>query len=283
MNQHNQELNCLSEYEVKTQKENRFIRLVKGNVDRKFKIEKIREGCMPAIITISGFNSEGDNNTRGWSNSINILYPENTWYQVEWVSKKIKIFQNNSNETDVLFDPLSDSKKEEKKPNFLERLWVKLPLTDRIILAPRNNPWSLSMRNCRISSEFLVEALNLYRKDVILIGHSLGARMIFYVLRGLSELEFHYKIEECHLLGGAINNRKNNWLKVNRLVEGSIYNYFSKKDNILKTLYPMGTFNFKPIGRHPIKTPKVININVTNLVSGHSQFIPKFNLFYKKI
>lgn len=106
----------------------------------------------------------------------------------------------------------------------------------------------------------------------ILVGHSLGCRVISSCLEELSITNYR-EVSEIHLLGGAIGNNEDRWNRVKKPVSGNIYNYSCQNDNVLKTLYKVGTFfASKPIGTHPIEIGGVVNIDVTESVSGHMDY-----------
>jgi hypothetical protein len=103
-------------------------------------------------------------------------------------------------------------------------------------------------------------------------------------------------IREAHLLGGAIDcgkrldedgnsteSTKTNWENAAGAVTGNIWNYHSSNDGVLKFLYPTGDkFQGYPIGRNRIEHPKVKNVDVTDVVGGHSEYIPNLGTILKK-
>jgi len=59
-----------------------------GNV-RGFDIRRIRNGRLPAIVTVNGFLAVGDDNLADWQAVLDDLYPRHAWYHVEWEAKKL--------------------------------------------------------------------------------------------------------------------------------------------------------------------------------------------------
>jgi len=122
---------------------------------------------------------------------------------------------------------------------------------------------------------------NINDEEIILCGHSLGARVIYSALIQISQQDPKINkkiIKQVHLLGGAIKCNSDNWNCASRCVEGKIYNYYSINDDILKYLYQILEIN-DPIGRNPIRAKCVVNKNVSQYVSGHKEYISNFENF----
>lgn len=137
------------------------------------------------------------------------------------------------------------------------------------------NPWHVSLVKAEKTGVMVADILYRCRRNAsfILMGHSLGARVIYSALSTLSTAEEPI-IEEVHLFGGAVGNQSKNWQQAQKAVRGDSYNYHSNNDTVLKYLYSVGTFfSSDPIGRTPISNVEgVQNIDVTKQVSGHGQF-----------
>ena len=88
-------------------------------------------------------------------------------------------------------------------------------------------------------------------------------------------------INEVHILGGAVNNSNENWSTVKKLVKHNIFNYFSKKDKILKFAYSISTNDRFPIGRNKIDIKEIINLDVSNKVKGHMDFKKEYKNLIK--
>lgn len=118
-----------------------------------------------------------------------------------------------------------------------------------------------------------------------LMGHSLGALVIYYALRSLSKKKNRF-IQDVILLGGAVDrNDSKGWAQAAQAVHGNIYNCYSAKDKILRQLYykPSTRKRISPIGIGPInKTGRtgvknIVDVDVTDLVSRHGAFKPMLN------
>jgi esterase/lipase superfamily enzyme len=116
-----------------------------------------------------------------------------------------------------------------------------------------------------------------------LVGHSLGARVIFYALselasaaRATNSFAKAARIVNVHLLGGAVGVDED-WATALGRIEGQCYSYFSTNDSVLKYLYPLGVlFQSKPIGRYPIQTisatSRIRSVDVSEMIKAHDLY-----------
>ncbi|WP_366187531.1 DUF726 domain-containing protein [Flavobacterium ovatum] len=63
-------------------------------------------------------------------------------------------------------------------------------------------------------------------------------------------------------------------------VKKHIFNYFSIHDLVLSSGYRIGMLSVFPIGLSEIDNRKVINVNSSKFVKGHTEYIRKFSLIY---
>lgn len=240
----------------------------------------------PFVLCINGFLNEDDNSThKEWINSISKVYPYSNIYHVDWESKNLKIVGKYLSKNFLISKSISTTS------NFLLKT---TPIGSIITLGnitynaySFSKPWREASSNAYKVGKALGEFLAQYDRDYILIGHSLGARVIYSCLSNLLEnKERKCNIKEVHLLGGAVSNCSNNikkitWEKLPSIVQGKIRNYYSKKDYILKMIYPLGEItnlkHDKPIGRYEIDNPLIKNINLTLKINGHSDYHQKLS------
>ena len=73
-------------------------------------------------------------------------------------------------------------------------------------------------------------------------------------------------IANVYLLGGATSviGKEALWQESLIVVSGEIYNFYSKKDFVLKWLYYGKSFKSKAIGAGPANLDRVIDVNVTD-------------------
>ncbi|XP_034946233.1 transmembrane and coiled-coil domain-containing protein 4-like isoform X2 [Chelonus insularis] len=142
-----------------------------------------------------------------------------------------------------------------------------------------DNPWSVC---CRRSSEVGKHLAHVLlsrqhgKRPVTLIGYSLGARVIFYCLRELSELgRSQGIIQDAIMLGAPVTNKQKQWEKCTKVVAGKIINGYCPSDWLLKFLYRTLSMTSGVAGLMPIDCPRVKNIDLGSVISGHIEYSNK--------
>lgn len=187
-------------------------------------------------------------------------------------------------------------------PVFLRILWKMLPIPFNMIPIPKNlfqyilppkkkddlsdkikshliSYWNKTTRNAYVYSLDLIKEINRIwynekHAKIILIGHSLGCRLIYNALK--RNPEFHKTLYKIFLCGGAVNI-KAPWENLGKV---RVENNWTKKDLILSTLYVQAEYFSIPIGLGNIEgVENIINNNLTEYVDGHSDyFSSKYNI-----
>ncbi len=197
------------------------------------------------IIAIDGFLSEGDKKQfKDWMKTLKNHYFDATIVGFKWKSQNLKVILNSGIST-----------------------WYKAV--------------HQTLESAKILSNYIIEQKELNPNlEITLMGHSLGARVIFNTLFQL--LESKTKVDNIILLGGAVNNDKVNWSDVSHAVSKNIYNFYSKKDMVLKNLYqvtmldtPIGLSKIKIFKTKELKSVKIHNCNVSSIIDGHNEYKPK--------
>ncbi len=143
-----------------------------------------------------------------------------------------------------------------------------------------DNPWHTSMVRAAQAGIQLAEAISRTTdKSYTLVGHSLGCRVIYYALGALGTKSDRF-VNNVLLLGGAVGrNDDDGWSKVVAAVSGRLFNCYSSKDQILGKLYTVANAGLSdPIGVRPItyESPKIRNIDFTDIVKSHNDWKPKY-------
>jgi len=112
---------------------------------------------------------------------------------------------------------------------------------------------------------------------VSLIGFSLGARVIYYALKTLSELaESRVFIQDVILLGGAVQNDANTWAELLTQVAGRAINVYSRHDLVLKGVYSLAMLGkSRPVGQGPVPCCGMQNFDASSYVKGHKEHTRK--------
>ena len=197
------------------------------------------------IIAIDGFLSEGEKEQfNDWMKTLKKYYSDSTIVGFKWKSQNLKVVMNGGIST-----------------------WYKAV--------------HQTLDSAKKLSNYIIEQKELNSNlEITLMGHSLGARVIFNTLFQL--LNSKTKVDNIILLGGAANNDKVNWSDVSHAVSKNIYNFYSKKDMVLKNLYqltmldtPIGLSKIKIFKIKELKSVKIHNINVSSIITGHNEYKPK--------
>lgn len=246
--------------------------------DKSFTIENIVEGTdgTPVIIA-RGFTTENDSNWHLAVKAARKRYPTSSIYVLTWGSKELKtlaaFFVKNVGTQQAMqaagLAAAHASKSAAKKltplaPAFFAASVVK-------------NPWhTAKVRADRTGVALAGILARTEAKDYILIGHSLGARVMVTAAETLKTDKTAPTIEAIHLLGAAVG-QKRLWRPLNDSVKTQVYNYYSANDVVLKYLYSIAMAGSVAIGRKGIGAPyeKLVDCDVSDIVQGHSEYFAK--------
>lgn len=151
-----------------------------------------------------------------------------------------------------------------------------------------DNPWGVCCRRSAQVGKVLAEVLlnrEHGRRPVTLIGYSLGARVIYYCLREMSERENCYGlILDAYLIGAPCTGRVKRWNKISKVVSGKIVNAYCKTDWLLRFLYR--TLSFHTVaGLQPIEADikNLVNVDLSHIVNGHGEYPDKMDDVMKEL
>jgi hypothetical protein len=231
------------------------------------------------VIIINGFlTQEKRNLERPWLNVLGRYCNRNPWYLLEWENKRLR-------ELGSLTADLTGSKglvsvlKAAGKGGLKSAPKALLPVEGALTaLKLARNPWSVATVKAAMTGTLLAEILSRTRgtRKYVLMGHSLGARVIYYALQALGGAPVQ-RVKDAHLFGGAVGiGTPADWDLAASAVYGCIHNYYSTNDEVLRLAYKFGNafMGSPPIGRNPIEATvrNIVNHDVTELVSGHNEY-----------
>ena len=249
------------------------------------KFENSPDSQKQAVVVINGW---GDLEVSEWERSLQEHFGDRTWYYVEWETtmlRKLGSMAGNISKRSALkwFGEWS-VQASRRFPKLIGRISIVDSLSD---LLP--NPWHISMVKAQMVGVMLADAISRNPDwQFTLVGHSLGARAIYYALEALSTKD-HPMIDDVYLLGGAVGGgEKDNlgWETAAKVVRGRIYNCYSRNDAVLKNLYkPANVFMSEPAGREPIvlRHLKIFNQDCTALIDGHSVWKENFGEVLRRL
>lgn len=134
-----------------------------------------------------------------------------------------------------------------------------------------SNPWHSAMVNAEKTGVLLAEAISRTEGQTFtLMGHSLGARVVFFALMALATKKERY-IKNVILMGGAVGrDNVESWCAAESALTGTLYNCHSANDGVLKFLYQSANLGLsRPAGLGP-SVPTAFNVNCTDFISGHT-------------
>lgn len=241
-----------------------------------FDIYKVRSGKKPAIITVNGFLTEKGEAHEAWTAGIDKNYPDHEWYHIEWEAKNLAslgAFATMGVGAEALKQGLMEAAKVATKAGAKA---LGTPATIAQLIALSTNPWHVTMTKAEKSGVLLADILErCARSKFILIGHSLGCRVIYSCLQTLATTK-KKRVAGVHLFAGAVHNDLGNWkAAAGALAPGAtMRNYHSDADQVLRLMYTVGTFfQSMPIGRHPIQLAAGISNHDWSLLKiGHMDY-----------
>lgn len=248
--------------------------------DKSFKIVKLQEGMGAPVVLASGFLTEGGSDWGGWEDLVRNRYPEAPVYRVHWGAKELKAL-----------GALLALGAGKAGAGFAARQAVSrasraaagrvLPATSVLLARDvAKNPWHTAMGRADRTGVALAGLLT--RTDAegyVLIGHSLGARVMLTAAQVLATREDGPKVDTVHLLGAAVGT-KGDLRPLNGAVTGTVYNYYSRNDKVLKFMYRLAQGGSVPAGLGGLgtKLPRVKDRDMTRVVTRHSDYYSRVRL-----
>lgn len=241
---------------------------------RDFSIRKYNEGAGPCVIFINGFLSQKTDDPRTWKPALRRWFMDSPWYHVNWEAQTRAslghIFLRDASGKAARRFAIKLAKRATRKAagRFNPLSWA---ASAADLLA---NPWHVAMVKASMTGVLLADLVSRIRdREVILMGHSLGARVVYYALQALST-KSNAAVRDAYLLGGAVGaGDEFEWQRAAAAVSGSIHNCYSANDRILRLLYRSANFmRSSPIGIQSIEcaSPHIRNWDCSDLVEGHN-------------
>jgi hypothetical protein len=248
--------------------------------DKAFDFEKVVDGDERTVIFANGFLSEGQTGWGNWERIVTERYPGATVYRVKWGAKELKSLTS-------LIAPGAAQLSEKA----VEVLAAQAAKGAGRLLGPigaafsaaslAKNPWHVARTRAEMTGAVVADAIvRADMRSVVLVGFSLGGRVMTAAAESLATRDKKdRRIESMHLLGAAVGTRRN-WHAIAPAVEGTIHNYHSKNDKVLRALYRLAEGGTRAIGCEGIApTPhNVKNVDVTRDVRVHQDHLKAVKL-----
>ncbi|KAL3687901.1 hypothetical protein R1sor_014210 [Riccia sorocarpa] len=142
-----------------------------------------------------------------------------------------------------------------------------------------DSKWTIAVDRADKAGKILAKCLlggSQGNRPVTLIGFSLGARVIFSCLEYLAKKGNNASIvERVVLLGAPLTLDQQKWEKARKVVAGRFINAYSSNDWILGVVYRSSFMTTGLAGIQKVEIPGIENIDVTELITGHSMYLAK--------
>jgi hypothetical protein len=246
--------------------------------DKSFRIELLRpgRGGVPVLVA-NGFLTEGKGEKwGGWKVIVNESYPDSPVYRVFWGAKEIRDIGVFGTDFMTKTGGLAAAKAAaglgtKAGARFLEN--VVGPAIMAADLA--KNPWHVAKNRADKTGVVVGDLLaRTEAKSYVLIGHSLGARVMVVAAETLGTKPGGPRIQAAHLLGAAIGARSN-WDALTSAIDDMVYCYHSSNDSVLKFIYKAaqaGETAAGFAGFSPAST-KLRNVDVSDHVKTHFEYL----------
>ncbi|WP_082480915.1 DUF726 domain-containing protein [Rathayibacter sp. Leaf299] len=251
--------------------------------DKSFGIELLRpgKGGVPVIVA-NGFLTEGAGEKwGGWKAIVDERYSDSPVYRVRWGSKEIRdlgdLVTGSAGKVGGVAVARAAAALATKAG---ARLLGNVVGPGLIAADLAKNPWHVAKNRADKTGVILGDLLaRTEAESYVLIGHSLGARLMVVAAEAMGTKPGGPRIEAAHLLGAAIG-AKGDWTSLTAAVDEGVYCYHSRNDNVLKFVYRVaqaGETAAGLIGFTPISS-KLQNIDVSELVTTHFEYQDKVHL-----
>lgn len=139
-----------------------------------------------------------------------------------------------------------------------------------------DNPFSVANSRAYKAGQVLADAIinkAQGERPLILVGYSLGAKVIFACLKTLAERKAFGLVESAVLIGTPAASTAAEWREIRSVVSGRVVNVFSTNDYILGFLYRSHSIQYGVAGLQAVENVKgVENVDVSSFIKGHTNY-----------
>lgn len=247
-------------------------------------LEQLRMGTGAHVLLANGFLSQSVTGWDRWKRVITERYPDHPVTRVRWEAQALESLKPLVAALDTGGDPaklLAEAKRQLTNP--IEALKAgkrpDLPVPALLVEAPAK--WNIAKQRATQTGLALAAAIMATpeHQKYILMGFSLGARVMATAALHLAEQGIHDKLEAVHLVGAAIS-RDPKWDALPDAVTEGVWNYYSTHDSVLSTLYRIAEVGAVPFGLQGmhIDDPKAHDVDVSDAVFTHRGYLPVISL-----
>lgn len=242
--------------------------------DNSFRIEKLTDGSDVPVVVCSGFLTERKTGWGDWERIVTQQYPDSPIYRVHWGSEDLNAltavvggsFMKAGAGTALRGLAKKASRAAAKKASPIAAGFIAVDLV--------KNPWFRARQRANKTGAIVADRIARTDADeIVLIGHSLGARAMICAAEALGTKSNAPTIREMHLLGAAIGADRD-WSRLHRAAAGTVFNYHSRHDKVLRFFYSLAQGGESAAGLAGIRTTLkgIRNIDVTAQVPDHQKY-----------
>lgn len=240
--------------------------------DKSFKFENIRVGEGPAVIIIGGFLTEGKSLPPKALASVSGAFPKNPLYQLHWGASeltKVALMTGRGAVNATIWRVLVARGSAATRFAGKQFARLGLPFLFHDVL---RNPWLLAQQRASKTAVILADIVQRLEVSVILVGHSLGGKIVAETCAALGSAHERVQVDAAHLLGAA-KAVGPYWANLSAGAK-HVYNYHSRRDQVLSKLFKAATGGTKAIGAVGIQTRElnIQDVDVSKRVGRHSDY-----------
>lgn len=245
--------------------------------DKSFRIELLRpgNGGVPVIVA-NGFMTEGAGEKwGGWKGLVNDRYPDSPVYRVFWGAKELRDFGVLASGALGKAGGAAATKAAAAGATKAGAKLLGNVIGPAIVAADlAKNPWHVAKSRADKTGVVLGDLLARTNADsYVLVGHSLGARVMVVAAQMLGTKPDGPRIQAAHLLGAAIG-AKSNWDTLTAAVDDAVYGYHSASDDVLRYVYKVAQAGQSAAGLAGFvpSSAKLRNVDVSEAVGTHFEY-----------
>lgn len=229
-----------------------------GSAPAKLRVARVWEGTDGSpVLFASGYLTEGKDAWTKWRGLISNRFPRSPVYRVEWDCGDYRKLLRRSGllgQTSSMLAPLV----------LVPTLPVIAAAWIPPVMAYNMKKWRDARAKAREAGVALADCLEGHECLPALLGHSLGGALMVSTARSVDGR--FSGLDSIHLLGAAIPAGEDLAMATSS-VDGWTYNYFSRADLVLRTLFRGGETGQSAIGCVGSCQPAVQDIDVTPAVN----------------
>lgn len=244
--------------------------------DKSFRLEKVRDGDGIPVVVANGFLTQGQSRSHRWKEPLEVRYPDSPIYELHWGSKDLKrLAAIAAPRTGLQFATKESfaafARKGSKALAGKANIFVTVP---SVMADLTKNPWHTAKSRADKTGVALASIIARTEVDsYVLAGHSLGGRVMAVAAATLATSSDAPRVREMHLLGAALG-AKGDWRALSSAVQGTLYNYYSVNDPILKFFYRTAQAGSAAVGSRGFGSAfaNIKDVNVSAAVKGHGDY-----------